>query len=144
MGRRPHRLRPGCPVSAAPERGLRGEKGDRGERGTAVLPPRVRKALVVLFLLPSLIALAAVAGVVIQTHDLIVQTHSFQAGLARERAAQARQGQALGAKLCRTFATLAALRPPPGSPASNPSRAYLQGLHARLDELGRDLGCPER
>jgi hypothetical protein len=55
---------------------------------------------------------------------------------------QQRQGQALERKLCTTFGRLAALKPPAGSPGSNPSRAYLQRQHATLAEIGTDLGCP--
>ncbi len=57
------------------------------------------------------------------------------------QAAQQRQGQAVEAKLCSTFSKLAALKPPAGSPAHNPSRAFEQSLHATLDDLGVDLGC---
>ena len=57
------------------------------------------------------------------------------------QAAQQRQGAAFEAKLCATLGRLAALKPPPGSPAGNPSRAYLQQEHAVLAELGPDVGC---
>ncbi len=57
------------------------------------------------------------------------------------QAAQQRQGQAVETKLCSTFGKLAALQPPAGNPASNPSRAYEDRLHATLDDLGTDLGC---
>lgn len=57
------------------------------------------------------------------------------------KAAQQRQGQVVEEKLCSTFGKLAALKPPAGNPRTNPSRAYLQGQHAALDEIGTDLGC---
>ncbi len=57
------------------------------------------------------------------------------------QAAQKRQGQAVETKLCATFGKLGALKPPPGSPAHNPSRAFEQSLHATLVELGTDVGC---
>lgn len=60
-----------------------------------------------------------------------------------ERAASRRAGTELEAKLCTTFSRLAVLQPPAGDPATNPSRAYLQGQHEQLVELGRDLGCKE-
>ena len=44
-------------------------------------------------------------------------------------------------RLCTTLGRLAALAPPRGPPAQNPSRAYEQALHATLDELGPDIGC---
>ena len=47
-------------------------------------------------------------------------------------------------RLCTTLSRLAALQPPPGSPADNPSRAYLQGEHTVLAQLGPDVGCKGR
>lgn len=61
-----------------------------------------------------------------------------------EQAAQQRQGEQFEAKLCATLGSLAALQPPPGSAAGNPSRAYLQQEHAVLAELGPDVGCDRR
>ena len=109
------------------EKGDAGQRGQRGEPGTARLSPKVSRALVVLFLLPSLIAVTAVIGVVLDQRS--------------QRAQQARQGQAVERKLCATFGELAALKPPPGDPSKNPSRAYLQAEHATLVRLGTDLGC---
>lgn len=57
------------------------------------------------------------------------------------RTAQQQAGQLVEAKLCTTLGKLAGLRPPPGDPRANPSRAYLQAQHAALAELGTDLGC---
>jgi hypothetical protein len=57
------------------------------------------------------------------------------------QAAQQRQGQQVLAKLCATLDRLAALKPPSGSAASNPSRAYEQQLHATLAQLSPDIGC---
>ena len=62
----------------------------------------------------------------------------------RTRAAQQQQGQVIEAKLCTTLGQLAALHPPPGNPANNPSRAYLQHQHDVLAGLGPDVGCPPR
>ena len=59
----------------------------------------------------------------------------------REQAAQQRAAIAQQRKLCTTFGTLAALKPPPGNPAKNPSRAFEDNLHTALDQLGLDLGC---
>ena len=55
--------------------------------------------------------------------------------------AQQRQGRLVERSICTTLGKLAALKPPPGSAAANPSRAYEQKLHATLDQLGPDLGC---
>jgi type II secretory pathway pseudopilin PulG len=60
---------------------------------------------------------------------------------AQQQAAQRQQGAALERKLCTSLDRLAALKPPPGSAADNPSRAYLQQQHAVLAELGPDVGC---
>ena len=57
------------------------------------------------------------------------------------QAAQRAQGAAFEHKLCTSLGRLAALSPPPGSTAGNPSRAYLQEQHDVLAELGPDVGC---
>ena len=58
--------------------------------------------------------------------------------------AQKQAGQVVEQKLCKTFGKLGALKPPPGDPVSNPSRAFDQNLHGTLVELGTDVGCPPR
>jgi hypothetical protein len=70
-----------------------------------------------------------------------LEVHSAQAAQRREVAAQQHQGMLAEHKICTTLGRLAADKPPPGDPATNPSRAYDQSLHATLDELGPDLGC---
>jgi hypothetical protein len=67
--------------------------------------------------------------------------HAVQQQARKQEISQAKQGVVLGARLCLTFGKLAALTPPPGSAAKNPSRVYLQEQHDTLTELGRDLGC---
>ena len=57
------------------------------------------------------------------------------------RAASQRAGAKIEAELCRTFESLYADKPPAGNPKTNPSRAYLQELHARLGEVPPDLKC---
>ena len=42
---------------------------------------------------------------------------------------------------CATLNLLYTEKPPPGPAASNPSRAYLQDLHARFADLRSSLGC---
>jgi hypothetical protein len=69
------------------------------------------------------------------------QAHAVLVIEQREQAAQKAAGVVLGDKLCSTFDTLSALKPPAGNPKANPSRAYEQELHAALDQLGTDLGC---
>ena len=66
---------------------------------------------------------------------------AIQAAYVREQKSQQQAGAILGERLCTTFGRLAALKPPPGNPAVNPSRAYEQEEHATLDQLGTDLGC---
>jgi hypothetical protein len=60
----------------------------------------------------------------------------------REQDAQRHQGQLLEQRLCTTLDRLAALKPPPGDPGSNPARGFDQQQHAVLAELGPDVGCP--
>jgi hypothetical protein len=60
---------------------------------------------------------------------------------AKIRAAQEKAGQITEVKLCTSFHKLSALEPPPGNPATNPSRAYLQTQHDVLVQLGQDIGC---
>ena len=42
---------------------------------------------------------------------------------------------------CATLDLLYTEKPPPGPAARNPSRAYLQDLHARFADLRSSLGC---
>ena len=44
-------------------------------------------------------------------------------------------------RFCLTLGKLAALKPPPGNPATNPSRRFDDKLHATLAGLGPDLQC---
>ena len=57
--------------------------------------------------------------------------------------ARQRQEQNIIEKLCASLDRLAVLKPPPGNPHTNPSRAYDQELHAVLAALGPDIGCPK-
>jgi len=118
------------------ERGPQGPQGERGEQGAAKLSPPQSRALIILFLLPSLIAVAAVIGV-------IILTFSNQAAQRRDQEMQARQGQIVEEKICHTLHALAAHTPPPGNPKSNPSRGYLQGQYTTLIQLAPDLGCDQ-
>lgn len=71
-------------------------------------------------------------------HQAIV---AEQRQAAAEQAAQQRQGALLEQRLCTTLDREAALKPPPGDPASNPSRAFDDEQHAVLAQLGPDVGC---
>ena len=105
-------------------KGDRGPKGDKGDRG---MPTGQRRAIIYLFVLTLLLAGA----------NLLWTGHAVNVN----QSAQRRSGQLVEQKLCATLDSLRSLQPPPGNPASNPSRAYEQGLHARLSQLGTDLGC---
>ena len=131
-------------IGPRPPRGEQGEHGDQGERGATgaagakgipgVIPPRIRRAFASLFVL--MFALAAV--------NLFWSWHLATASQAAQRAGQTaaqRQSAMVERKICTTMSRLAALRPPAGNPATNPSRAYLQGEHDTLVQLGTDLGC---
>lgn len=115
-------------------RGPKGEQGARGERGLSRLQGR---AVVVLFLLA---ALFSASGWFWQAH----QAREATAAQHAEQVAQQRQGAAIEAKLCTSLARLAALKPPPGDPAANPSRAFEDEQHAVLAQLGPDVGCGGR
>ena len=113
------------------DRGAQGEQGDKGDRG---MPTGQRRAIIYLFVLTLLLAGA----------NLLWTAHEHNITRADEAAVQAQQrqqGAVIGRKLCATLDDLRSLQPPSGNPASNPSRAYEQGLHARLSQLGTDLGC---
>ena len=107
------------------EQGNQGNQGNRGERGELSRP--LRRSLVYLFAAAALLAVVALA----------VSVHETSAW----RSSQLRQSQMVEHKLCATLDGLAGLQPPPGNPDTNPSRAYLQGLHLKFTDLGRDLGC---
>lgn len=70
-----------------------------------------------------------------------LDVHAAQQAQRREQQAQRRAGEIVERRICLTMTRLAALKPPPGNPAANPSRAYEDSLHATLDQLGPDLGC---
>jgi hypothetical protein len=101
----------------------------------ATLP---RRALVFLFALSMLLA---AANLIWTAHTVHASQAAIQAAQSREQAAQQQAGELLGRRLCLTFGSLAALQPPAGNPAGNPSRAYLQDEHTTLVQLGADLGC---
>ena len=123
-------------MSEYDERLPRGPKGDRGQQGVPGpgMTPGARHAVAFLFIFAIVLAAANLFWTAHQVH---VSTNAQQ----REQAAQRRQGRILGEKLCATFHGLAELKPPAGNPATNPSRAFEQELHAKLDQLGADLGC---
>lgn len=106
--------------------GSKGEQGERGQRGEGVTRG-ARRAFAVLALLSLVLSALALLAAVGYYH--------------RSQGAQQRQGEQIELKLCTTLGKLAALKPPGGSPASNPSRAFEQQQHAVLAELGPDVGC---
>lgn len=118
--------------------GRQGNQGNRGEQGAAGLSRSVRRALVYLFVLS-----AAFGGFNLfwTAHSVGASQSAIQAAQHREQVSQQRAGVILGEKLCTTFGALAALKPPAGNPRTNPSRAFDDDLHAKLDQLGTDLGC---
>jgi hypothetical protein len=91
------------------DRGAQGEQGDKGDRG---MPTGQRRAIIYLFVLTLLLAGA----------NLLWTGHAVNVN----QSAQRRSGQLVEQKLCATLDSLRSLQPPPGNPASNPSRAYEQ------------------
>ena len=110
-------------------RGEKGDQGAQGERGDRGLGPAVRRAVLFLF----------VFSVILSVGGLFWNAHQVNTS----RAAYRHQSELAERKICTTLTSLAALQPPAGDPAANPSRAYLQGLHDRFTEISRDLGCQE-
>lgn len=119
-------------------RGPQGERGERGMPGT-MFNRSIARSVVFLFLL-------AVSLSVVCLFWISHAENSAQAALKRLEQKQQQEQQQAGAlvvqKLCATLGKLAALKPPAGSAVNNPSRAYEQHLHATLDGLGPDIGCP--
>lgn len=118
--------------------GNRGEQGNQGDQGPSGLSRSVGLALVYLFVLAAVLGGASLLWT---AHEVHASQAAIQAAQHREQVIQQQAGAVLGRKLCITFGKLAALKPPPGSAARNPSRAYLQDQHDTLVQLGTDLGC---
>lgn len=117
------------------DRGERGDTGTRGERGLSRVQGR---AVIFLFLIAVTLAVFAIFWV---SHAVNSATAAQQRQEAATAAQQRRQGQIIEQKICTTLGRLAALTPPPGTTAGDPSRAYEQQQHETLAELGPDLGC---
>ena len=60
---------------------------------------------------------------------------------AHTQAVQRQQGQRIERQLCLVVVRQAVRQPPPGNPAANPSRAYLQGEHQTWADMASILGC---
>lgn len=89
-----------------------------------------RYPYVALTLLSVLLSAAALLGAVGYYHA--------------NQAAQRHQAELIEQRLCTTFAKLSAEKPPPGNPLTNPARAFDQGQHAILAQVGPDIGCTRR
>ena len=118
-----------------------GNRGEQGMRGPAGLSRPGRRALVFLFTLS--VALGGL-NLLWTAHEVHASQSAVQAAYVSEQQARQQAGAVIEQKLCSTFGMLAALKPPAGNPAANPSRAYEDNLHTALDQLGTDLGCGHR
>lgn len=107
------------------DKGATGGQGDKGDRGEQGMSHRVRYGIVVLFVLAAIIS---VTGLAVGIKGI---------RLADQANARVSHHNAL----CHAFADLAAVPPPAGNPASNPSRAYEQDQHAIFLQLHQQLGC---
>ena len=116
------------------ERGAQGNQGNQGERGEDGMTRAKRQGIVYLFVFSLALS---VANLFWTSHEV----NANDAVHAQQQAEQQRAGVLIEAKLCSTFGSLAVLKPPPGNPAKNPSRAYLQDEHAKLAQVGTDLRC---
>ena len=110
-----------------PARGERGEPGQRGEPGARGLTRAQGWAIIFLF---SVAVLLGGGALFWTSHETDVA-----------QAAQQRQSAETERKLCRTLGMAAALRPPAGDPAANPSRAFEQGEHRVWVQAIADIGC---
>lgn len=99
---------------------------------------RRQQAIVLLFVLSFALAGTAYLAAVGYYHR---EQGAQQRQAVQQQAAQRAQGAAFERRLCTSLSRLAALTPPPGSAADNPSRAYLLEQHQVLAELGPDVGC---
>lgn len=89
----------------------------------------------------GIVVLAIVVAVLINAGFSFWLVESNNSAMAAQQRASQRAGARIEAELCHTFESLYADKPPAGNPATNPSRAYLQELHARLGEVPPDLKC---
>ena len=105
------------------------------------MSPGAKISVVVLFVLALAVGIAAYLAAIGYYHR---EQGAQERQAAQQKAAQQAQGAAFEHRLCTSLGRLAALQPPPGSAAGNPSRAYLQAEHAVLAELGSDVGCGTR
>jgi hypothetical protein len=105
-----------------------------GAPGTAGISAGTKRAVVALLVLVLIVGGANLWGSWDQVHSFKEQLHAQQ--VAEQKAAAKEIGE-----LCATFGKVAELKPPPGSQAQNPSRAYLQDEHADLARVVPDLGC---
>jgi len=90
------------------------------------------------------VAILVLLGLLVTGANLLWTAHavnSYRASQQQAAASQRRQGVLIEQKLCQTLGRLAALKPPPGNPAANPSRSFEDNLHATLAQLGPDIGC---
>ena len=91
-------------------------------------------------------AVAAIVGLLLLnflfTAHYVNSTHAkFAQQQAAQQAAQRRAGAALARAICTDLGTMAAIAPPAGSAAANPSRAYEQAEHRAWSGLYAGLGC---
>jgi type II secretory pathway pseudopilin PulG len=92
---------------------------------------------------------AALVAQYLENHSFSRQLQSQQQQFERQLQAQQQQQAAqqrkisleIDGKLCTSFGRLAALKPPGGATAGNPSRLYELNLHNILAGLGTDIGC---
>lgn len=119
-------------------RGRRGEKGDKGDTG---MPATVRRAVIALFLMNLMLDVVLLFGGI---HYENSQQAEQRKQFAAQQAAQAKQGQVIEQKLCSTFDALAANKPPPGNPGTNPSRAYDQRNAQILGQVPSDIDCGKK
>ena len=120
------------------EKGEQGAKGDKGERGERGMPAGQRRAIVYLFVLNFVLFVVLGLGLL---HYVHTSEADQRAQTAEQQAVQRRAGALVEKALCADVGTMAAIRPPPGAAAANPSRAYEQAEHRAWSGLLGAIGC---
>lgn len=87
-------------------------------------------------------ALAVVSALLVIFIAIAGSHFVTQTEINNAKQTQQQQSALFENRLCSTLDAVKALQPPPGNPATNPSRAFDQEEHAALSQLASDLNCP--
>lgn len=116
----------------------KGEPGPKGEKGEPGMTAGARRAVIYLFVLTLLLS---GANLLWTSHAVNANQASQAREQSQQQAAARKAAQVVERKLCSDLATMAAIQPPAGSAAANPSRAYEQAEHRAWTGLTDVAGC---